>query len=300
MRTVPATLQTHLDTGATTLCWCWLITRRDGVKIGFTNHDRDLTFGGDTYQASTGFLASEMESSIGLSVDNTNVQGAVSSDEIAETDIYAGLYDDAVIDIYLVNWSDVTQRLLLKSGNLGEVTRGQVVFEAEVRGLSAKLQQKKGRVFGYTCDVDLGSTKCGIDLNSAVYKGTATVVSETGRSTLVVSGLGSYSDEWFTRGKLTFTSGSNSGLSFEVKSHKITSSNVVINLWSPAPFTVTAGDTATVTAGCDKTFKTCKAKFSNPDNFRGFPHMPGNDFVISYANKDDVTLDGGGNFVGAD
>ena len=32
---------------------------------------------------------------------------------------------------------------------------------------------------------------------------------------------------------------------------------------------------------CDKRFSTCRNVFSNSANFRGFPHMPGNDAVIS-------------------
>ena len=46
---------------------------------------------------------------------------------------------------------------------------------------------------------------------------------------------------------------------------------------------IAPGDTFTVTAGCDKQFATCQAKFANAVNFRGFPHMPGNDFVIAVA-----------------
>jgi len=37
-----------------------------------------------------------------------------------------------------------------------------------------------------------------------------------------------------------------------------------------------------VVAGCDKTAETCRAKFSNFLNFRGFPHIPGDDWVTAY------------------
>jgi uncharacterized phage protein (TIGR02218 family) len=49
----------------------------------------------------------------------------------------------------------------------------------------------------------------------------------------------------------------------------------------PAP--LAAGDVFTVTAGCDKRFATCSGRFANALNFRGFPHLPGNDFVVAYA-----------------
>jgi uncharacterized phage protein (TIGR02218 family) len=37
----------------------------------------------------------------------------------------------------------------------------------------------------------------------------------------------------------------------------------------------------TIYAGCDKRLATCRAKFDNVINFRGFPHMPGNDALRS-------------------
>jgi uncharacterized phage protein (TIGR02218 family) len=57
---------------------------------------------------------------------------------------------------------------------------------------------------------------------------------------------------------------------------------VTFELWQAMPEPVAAGDSFTVTAGCDKQFQTCHDRFNNVVNFRGFPHIPGNDFVISY------------------
>jgi uncharacterized phage protein (TIGR02218 family) len=55
---------------------------------------------------------------------------------------------------------------------------------------------------------------------------------------------------------------------------------------------IAAGDAVVLRAGCDKQFSTCRAKFANAQNFRGFPHMPGNDFVLSYAREGDASNDG--------
>ncbi len=55
---------------------------------------------------------------------------------------------------------------------------------------------------------------------------------------------------------------------------------------------VEAGDTFLIRAGCDKQFSTCKAKFDNAVNYRGFPQIPGDDFVLSYARRDDPGNDG--------
>ena len=66
-----------------------------------------------------------------------------------------------------------------------------------------------------------------------------------------------------------------------MKQHRV-DGDVVITLWQAAPETIAPGNTFTVTAGCNKRFSTCRDRFANAANFRGFPHIPGNDFVISY------------------
>lgn len=301
MRTdIPSGLQTHLETRVTTLCWCWKITRRDGVVMGFTNHDRDLTFDSVTYEASTGFLGSEVESQIGMSVDNMEVYGAVDSTNIAESDIEAGRYDNADIVLYLVNWADVSQRVVMKKGNIGEVKRSNTFFDAEVRGISHEMQEVRGRLFNYTCDALLGNTRCGKDVSGATYTGSGTVTTTDGNSSVTASGLDSYTSGWFTRGKITFTSGNNNGLTREIRFHTNSNGIVSVSTWEPFPFAIAVSDTFSIVAGCNKLFKTCKAKFSNAVNFRGFPHVPGNNTVKAYASTGDPNMDGGGNFVGKD
>lgn len=44
--------------------------------------------------------------------------------------------------------------------------------------------------------------------------------------------------------------------------------------------------------GCDRQLSTCRDRFANVPNFRGFPHIPGNDFVLRYPRSGDA-LDGG-------
>lgn len=301
MRTdIPAGLQTHLETRETTLAWCWKITLSTGTIMGFTNHDRNLSVDGTTYEASTGFLGTEIESQLGMSVDNMDVYGAVDSVNISETDLAAGLYDNAAVEVLLVNWEDTAQFVIMKKGNLGEVKRGTVMFQTEVRGISNELQNTKGRIYEYTCDALLGDGRCSKVVSGSTYTGTGIVASSNGYSSIVASGLDSYNNGWFSRGKITFTSGNNSGISREIKAHFNTNGVVTVSLWEQTPFEIEANNTFSIVAGCDKTFKTCKAKFSNEDNFRGFPHIPGSNTVISYALTGDPNFDGGGNFIGKD
>jgi uncharacterized phage protein (TIGR02218 family) len=107
------------------------------------------------------------------------------------------------------------------------------------------------------------------------------------------SGLTAFAADWFVGGLLTWTSGANSGRAMEVKRHALAAGEVEIELWRSMTSTVTAGDTLTITAGCDKTYPTCKAKFDNGVNFRGFPHIPGNRFVLSVPGPGDPNNNGG-------
>src|ERR1700733_2297396 len=197
MKSLPAGLQSHLSSGTTTLCWCWKVVRGDGVVQGFTDHDEALVFDGVTYEAASGFTASEVQSTLGLAVDNLTAMGALSSASLNEGDLAAGLYDDAAIEIWRVNWSAPDQRVLMRAGNLGQVSRGKSAFQAEVRGLAHKLNQSTGRAYGYSCDADLGDARCTVDLSAPAFNGSGIVASATDARRFVVSGLETFADGWF-------------------------------------------------------------------------------------------------------
>ena len=271
----------HLATGATTLCWCWRLSRRDGVRQGFTDHDRDLAFDGTSFEAAAGFEASEVRESLGLSVDNLEIEGALSSAHLAEEDLAAGVYDDAEVEIFRVNWADPDERILLRRGTLGEVKRAGQGFSAEVRGLSHYLQQPKGRVYQHMCDADVGDARCGIDLDLAAFKGSGTIASVISERRFTAGGLSGFAAGWFSRGLLRFTSGAAAGQAVEVRLHTVSAGVATLELWQGVRGPLAAGQTFTVTAGCDKHLRTCRVKFGNVVNFRGFPHMPGNDFLTA-------------------
>jgi uncharacterized phage protein (TIGR02218 family) len=292
MRFIPPALQAHLDTGTTTLCTCWLLTRRDGVKLGFTDHDRDVRFDDTLFEAATGFTATEVRETVGNAVDNFEVEGALTSDRLRADDLDSGLYDNARVDIWRVNWQDVSQRLRLRTGSLGEIGHSRSSFTAEVRGLSHFLQQEQGRTYQYPCDADVGDRRCTVNLQAPAFKGSGTVLAVPLPQRLVVSGLSAFASDWFSRGLLTWNSGPDAGRTVMVQAHRVEGSTVTLDLWQRSVKPLTTGRTFTVTAGCDKQHATCRAKFSNGLNFRGFPHMPGSDFVTSYPNRDEGSHDG--------
>jgi uncharacterized phage protein (TIGR02218 family) len=282
MKSFSPALAAHLASGVTTLCTCWRIFRADGIVLGFTDHDRTIAFGGVEHEPESGLDASAATSHAGLQVGGLDVTGAFSSEKITEGDLEAGLYDNARVEAWMVNWADPVERHLMRVGSIGEVRRAGKSFTAEIRSLSHALDQERGRIFRATCDADLGDARCGINLASADWSASATVVETDGYVRLLASVPGTRPSGFFDQGFVMFTSGANDGWTSEVLRHVRDADGDHIELWQPMAAAVEVGDAFTVSAGCDKRFSTCRDRFENIENFRGFPHMPGNDFALSY------------------
>lgn len=283
MRAIPSALQEKLDSGVTTLCRCWRVTRADDVVLGFTDHDEDVVLDGLTCHAGTGLVGSEVTAQLGLAVTGSEISGALADDALSEADLAAGRYDAAIVELFLVDWSEPALLVPMSKGVLGEVRREGAAFAAEVRGLADRLNQESGRRYTAACSADLGDSRCALDLTSATFRGTGTISALAGTSSFVAAGLDDFDEGWFSAGRLVWASGANEGLAVEVKSHRLAGGVVVIDLWQAMAEPLAPGDAFTVTAGCDKRFETCRDRFSNAMNFRGFPHIPGNDFVTRYA-----------------
>lgn len=264
-----------LASGVTTLAHVWRITRRDDVRFAFTDHDRALAFDDLTCEPMAGLRAGALEKSLGLNVDTASIVGALASEAITEDELARGLWDGARVDLYCVDWNDASQRVHLFAGRIGEVRRGSQAFEAELRGVQAALNTPVGRVFSRFCDADLGDARCGKDIETTTFRGAGTVSAVLGSSSFSAGGLGAYAADFFSRGRLAWSAGGES----EVLVHRFEGASTIIELLdAPGPALAPAA-AFTIYAGCDKRFATCAAKFANTPNFRGFPHMPGNDAV---------------------
>jgi uncharacterized phage protein (TIGR02218 family) len=288
MKTLLPGLQAHLDSGTTTLAWCWRIERRDGVVLGFTNHDRPLSFGGLSYEPESGFAASELRSGLDLAVDAQEAEGVLSSDTITETDILDGRWDNAAVEVWRVNWTDVAERVLMRRGAIGQVRRGRLAFVAEVRSLAHLLNQPVGRTFQHACDAQLGDARCSIDLDDPAYRGAGAVTALVGDRGFAAAGLAGFAAGWFALGRVSWASGANAGRSAEVASHSVSGGVRQLMLLEAPVRPIALGDDFTVVAGCDKRLETCRSRFGNVANFRGFPHIPGQDTVIRYPNRGDA------------
>jgi uncharacterized phage protein (TIGR02218 family) len=271
-RTMSAGLEAHYQSETTTVATCWKATLRNGAVYGFTDHTENITFNSVVYLADAGYTPTSIATTENLSVDNLEVIGMLDDDSIADADIEAGLWDYAEIEIFQVNYKDLTQGALLqRKGWLGEVKTGRTVFTAELRGMMQKLQQNVGELYSPSCRATLGDARCG--LNLAPFTFTGTVETVTSNRQFTSSDL-VWVDAYFDYGLVTFTGGLNAGISMEVKTYTVGA--VLLQL--QMPYSVQVGDSFSIVAGCAKRIiEDCKTKFDNVVNFRGEPYFPGTD-----------------------
>jgi uncharacterized phage protein (TIGR02218 family) len=122
------------------------------------------------------------------------------------------------------------------------------------------------------CRAALGDKKCGVNMAHRTLRAT---VSASSVNELTIDQL---VDERFAKGRLRWLSGANCGLKTAVSS----SSGATLRLRDVPPLPVQIGDRVLLFEGCDKRLDTCSGRFGNVANFRGEPHLPGNDLLTRY------------------
>lgn len=257
----------------TALAFCWRIERLDGVVLGFTSHDRDLLLDGLVYRAAPGMVPSAIERRDDLDPDSMELAGALTSSLITETDLLAGRWDGARLRVSAVNWADPTDNpLYLVRGELGSVESDGRSFSAELRGPAALLEAPVVEETSPECRAELGDRRCRIDMAARTI--VTRIVSAHDTAITVGNAPGDYGF-----GRLRWLDGVNAGTVSVVAE----SSGAIVILREPPPFVPESGAMIELTEGCDKRFATCSSRFGNAVNFRGEPHLPGNDLLVRYA-----------------
>jgi uncharacterized phage protein (TIGR02218 family) len=278
MLAIPTALQDRLDAGVTTLVWCWRVTRRDGQVFGFTDHDQSLAFDGLTFRPDSGFTGSDLDARLGGEAAASEIAGLFDDDAISNGELAAGLWDGAKVEVFRVDWRDVSMRVQTWTGELGSVTHDGSAFRADLNGFSRRLERAIGRIYSRHCDAEFGDARCGLDYSQPAFKGAGTV-SAILPNGISATGLSGFADTWFEAGFLIWTSGAAAGARQRVSWHRLNGAEAHIGVAENGA--VEIGQTFDIVAGCDKQHATCRDKFANIINFRGFALMPGNDVLIA-------------------
>lgn len=291
MKTFPSGLAAHLDQSETTLAQCWRVIRSDGVVLGFTDHDRALVVSGTSCDPMSGLDSGEVPSRLGAQVETGEVIGLLHAAAISESDITLGRYDGAQVETWLVNWASPSQATRLRVDTIGEIVREDGIFRAELRSAQEALNVTRGRLYQGLCDAQFGDSRCGKNAALPAYRTIAVVTTVIDPFRLQVDGTATFEPGWFAFGAGRWTSGPRHGLEDAVIGHQRETGGDVLVFSEPVGGQVEVGDALTVTAGCDRRFSTCRERFANATNFRGFPHIPGSDYVLRHPRQGDA-LDG--------
>lgn len=263
-----------LERALTSFALCWRIERRDGVALGFTAHDRDLTVDGFTYRAAPGIAPSAIETGDPLDADALEVAGALTSAAISEADLRAGRWNGAAAQLFAVDWSNPADYVPLLSGELGAVSLTRNGFSVELTGPGAALDGSVVEETSPLCRAQLGDRRCRIDM--AGRRVVARVL-DADNDTLTLDIAEPLSNGW-GGGAVRWLDGANGGTNAMV----LASDGATITLAEPPVFVVASGTRIEISEGCDKRFATCRDRFGNISNFRGEPHLPGIDLLTRY------------------
>jgi len=197
VRDIPEELVARIESGAARLCHAWIVTRTDGGRLGFTDHDRVLEVDGVSCSPSEGWGVGASEAEVGGAAGTATAEGA------AGEGFDPAAFDGASVDLWRVDWSAPELKVRLWAGSLARLTLADGAFTAELEGPAANLDRAVGRTYGRACDAGFRDAPCG--LASDAFPGMS----------------------------------------------------------------------------CDKRWRTCVDAFGNGANFRGFPHVPGDDFIAA-------------------
>lgn len=272
-RSITAALEAHFGQDLTTLAVCYDIEKRDGTVLGFTSCDKDITYGGVTYNSFATANITNLEHLASTDADNLEIDIAFDDNYITKEDVQKGLYDKAIMRLFIINYEDTGMGIVkLTKGNLGTIQLGEHSAKAELMSMSNALKNKIGRVYAYRCDAELGDTRCGVTVSNFTVTGTVTAAAS---QTVFTDSGRSEAADYFKYGQVTITSGENSGWTRECKAY----ASGQFTLLFAFPYEIAVGDTYEAVAGCSNYPDTCKNTFDNYDRYRGYPDLPGNDHI---------------------
>lgn len=251
----------------------WRIFRRDGIALGFTSHDRDLWFDGLLHRAAPGMVPSAIRRTADLSPDSSEVDGVLSHDSIAASDLAGGRYDDAAIAIGAVDW-ETLDRAILYNGTIASVSGDGDRFSADIRSIKHDLERDFVPRTSPTCRAVFCGPGC--TLSAARFTREAIVTTVDREANACTFGVIVPTD--FVGGELMWVDGDAAGSTSEI----VSGESGALVLSQPLPDMLKPGDIARLREGCDHTLATCNDRFANAANFQGEPFLPGNDLLSRY------------------
>jgi len=266
---------------------CWKLERTDGVIFYFTDHDSPLVVLGDTYVPVGSFISSATEQQANLEAANMQVVGYIKASVITDDDLRAGLYREAEITEYMIDWQYPWVGPMMTTRYwITDTTFSGEHWEATLEGVTRWLVPRAGDLYSRVCRWDLFDDRC--QIVKATYKVSDDIDSigtqrRIFRTTFTLAGGTALSD--YQTGHVEWTAGNNDGLLDQIHDMVLVGGSTYdVTLQLPSAFDMQVGDTFDIYPGCDKLKGTCIDTYNNIVNYGGFPSVPGTDRMMRTVN----------------
>ena len=246
---------------------CLYIQLFNGEKLRFTNYDSDIIIKERTYIANTILTYKSVEKNSELSKENNEIFGIINDTYFKQEDIIKGKLNNVYVEIFLINASDLnSDKLIINQGYINNIKITDNKFVANISSIQNKLNKKITYSFSQHCRAQFCDKKCALEEDNYTFHGMITKIIS---NNIFYDSKRNEENFYFNFGKITFLSGINSGLCFQIKNFI----DNEIELISSHIYKLKIGDRYSIIAGCDKYFSSCTTKFGNALNFRGEPYI---------------------------
>lgn len=251
---------------------CWRLERRDGAGLAATSHDQAMPVDGIVHDPSPAITPAAIDHRLGLEPQSAEVSGVLGGAALAEDDLALGRWDGAAARLVAAPWDGVGTSTLLVAGEVGVVGIANGAFSADLRGTAAKLDAPPCPTTSPECRAELGDRHCRVAMAARIVRAVVT------SSAMPAIGVDVTVDGRFVGGTMRVLSGALTGLRARIGNVGVAR----VDLAEALRRELAAGDRIELEEGCDKRFATCADRFANAANFRGEPHLPGNDLLTRY------------------
>ncbi len=282
---MPVTIAPHLkpliEGHSSRPATAWKFERTDGVIVRLTDHDHLITVDGEQYTPLGSPNVSAKRRDTSLKDHQLEMRGSLTDDAFNHDDLHAGRWRGTKVTERLFDWRYAWAGSLYSLSYWIKKTEWDgEQWNCEIEGLSQFLKPHVGNVYTRTCRFKVGSSECGVNMTphtegSCVVLGTLDGQKKRIIRATTASIAGTWADNYFAKGDITWTSGANDGLSEKVKAYTRATRDIELQL--EMPFEIAAGDTFILVAGCNGTRDHCLNKFGNADNNGAFWFIGGND-----------------------
>jgi uncharacterized phage protein (TIGR02218 family) len=256
---------------------CFTFITTTGTQYTWTNVDYDVHFAGFTFLANGPLISGlKYKGSVGLEVDKQQITiAARPTDAVNGAPFLVALRDGAF------DGAPVYRDRVFLSGPSGAVVGGVRMFQGRIstvdnvgRTQATMTVASDLVILDYDMPRNLFSPTCShvlYDAGCGIIRGTFSLDGAVGSGSnpSTINFAGARAGD--VQGSLVFTSGANANVRATIRSVIVEASYL---LMYPLPFAPAEGDKFNVAFGCDHTQATCRNKFNNLSNFRGFPYVP--------------------------